>query len=463
MKLYLKLMSLLTTVSIMLGVASGSVIGYTAGDPITAEKKSYCFDNSKLMIGAYYGDADHVEDAAEAGIEFFVDPGTDERLLDNCYQHGIGVIALSRNFYSGYETFSDSQRNAWTDFDYAGAYKDHPALWGDSIIDEPHAAEYSNIESAYKAYTANKSDKIAYINLFPAYANETQLGEHPKSPFGSVASSIGLGSLSSKYAAYKMYISDYINTISTDYICLDYYPYFSKCGIYGNEVKTTDSKWITNLDIVAEACKGTNRDFWIVTQAAGLTKDGKGGNVQRWCDESSDISQQAYASLAFGAKTIIHGIFASVGWWDPESHMIGPDGKTTDTYDAVKEVDSYLSAFAEKYGEYQYESTYLINPLLVAGYDGTGSLTMSDPDKAIDILSANGLVGTFTGDGGRAFIVTNMEELNLSRTARFSYAVPKGTNLTVYKAGEQLSFSGGTTMRLSLAPGEGVFITEARA
>ncbi|MCQ2462396.1 MAG: hypothetical protein MJ177_03195 [Clostridia bacterium] len=457
-KLLLKLFALFSSVLFALGGTAESVIGFTEGEPITATKREYCFDRDKLLIGAYYGDTDHIDEASEAGINFFIESSVDEEFLDRCQEYGIGVIAGGYNLPTGYAELPDSIKDKWVNFDYS-QYKDHPALWGDDLIDEPTAGAYDNIAASLSAYYENTTGKLALVNLFPSYASEEQLQEFPqkssKRDFFLATSDNGTGS----GLPYKMYVSDYINKIDTDYICVDIYPYYSKQNSLGKEVKHTGKSWIRNLDILAEACRGTQRDLWVITQAAGETKNGAEGDGPRWCDEVTDIRQQAYASLAFGAKAIIHAEFSAKGWWDAEhSHMIDIDGNTTQTYDAVKTVDAELAAFAEKYGKYEYESTYMINPLRVAGTGG-GELAVTVPCKAIDIKSPDGLlVGTFKSNRGKAFIVANMNELNLKDSAVFTYTAPNG-GMTVYQQGEKSFYAGGTPALIKLEPGEGVFIT----
>ncbi len=460
MKLTVKILAFLMSLLFTLGGSVQSVINYTHGTPISPEKKEYCFDNNRLLIGAYYGDIDHVKEAKEAGIDFIIDSSVDNDFLDECQKYGIGVIANGYNLPGGYSSLSPDNENGWVKFDYS-KYKNHPALWGDDFIDEPNADAFDNIAKSLEVYNANTSGKIGLVNLFPAYASEELLAEYPertkKEDFWLEKTNAG-----NFYAeSYKMYISDYINKIPTDYICADIYPYRSKKNVFDKEVKSTIKDWLFNLDVMAEACRGTGRDMWIITQASGQTKNGeRSGNNPRYCDEVTDISQQCYACLAFGAKAIIHAQFAAKGWWDPEhSHMIDIDGNTTETYEAVKTVDSYLANFAQVYGRYTYESTYLVHPLSVTGHKDI-TLATTVPDKTIKLTTLNGLlVGTFASDDSNAYVITNMEELNKNMTASFTFRVPKECGVTVYKKGETKTYSAGSLAHIKLDPGEGIFMT----
>ena len=463
MSIILKIVAVFTSILFSLAGVNESVIGYTDGTPIKATRQEYSFDNNRLLIGAYYAEKGKMKEASEAGIDFFITNNVDSEMLDEANEYNIGIIAAGYNLQSAYGTFSDEQKNHWVNFNYASDYKDHPALWGDDLIDEPNSESYENISAAVNAYYANKPGKITLVNLFPNYADNEQLTETPDlsgwSEFMLLANSQSKGNV----VRYKKYISNYINTIDTDYISLDFYPYFQKQD--GDKiVYYTSENWIRNLDVVAEACRETGRDFWIITQAAGETLSGKDGeSCPRYCDNVETISQQAYASLAFGAKAIIHAEFAPRGWWDAAtSHMIDSQGNTTKTYDSVKEVDSYLDVFAVEYGKYDYTSTYRINPSRIAG-ETVGKLAVAKSEEAINLKTSNGIiVGSFTGKNsadGKAYVITNMEELANEVTASVTYTVPAGKTATIYKQGKTAVLNSGEKTTLTLAPGEGVFMT----
>lgn len=450
-----KIIALLSALLFAITGVSGSTIGTTEGTPIQATKREYKFDNDKLLIGGYYSREDELQYCNDAGIEFIIASGVNEKYLDTAYSYGVGIIASSYNLPYCYENMTDGATGSYVNANPA-AYKDHPALWGDNMIDEPHAGSFKNIADSANAYYSKFPGKLPFINLFPMYANEDQLDEHMTLNPLDILLTPTSDQFTDQVNRYKAHVSDYINTIDTDYICVDIYPYHSTMK-NGKEVKYTDECWLRNLDVLAEACRETGRDLWVIPQAAGLTKDGSEENV-RWCDEVSDISQQDYACLAFGTKAIIYGLYGRDGWWDMDSHMIGSDGKPTDTYYAVSEVDGWLADFAEVYGDYQYTSTYLLNRSKATGYRHGNLLCAVDSERG-NIKSNDGLlIGTFTGDNGaKAYVVTNIEELNKDSGAKFSFDVPEGKTATVYYRGNVMNKPSDFTMEIGA--GDGVYIT----
>ena len=435
---------------------SPSVVNFSDGEPIQATKRDYCFDNSGLLIGGYYAREDELQYCNDAGIQFIIAGGVNEKYLDTAQSYGVGIIASSYNVPYCYADMTDSATQSYVNADPA-AYKDHPALWGDNVIDEPWSISYPNVAKSTDAYYSKFPGKFPFVNLFPMYASDEQLTEFDTLSFGKKIFSPLSDQFTDVVNRYKLYTSDYINTIDTDYICVDIYPYRIELK-NGKTVKSTDDNWIRNLDILAEACRETGRDLWVIPQSAGLSKDGADGKDMRWCDEVCDISQQVYASLAFGSKAIIYGLYGRDGWWDADSHMIGSDGKPTDTYYAVSEVDSYLKLFQQEFGNYKYTSTYFINTLGATGFTRSR--------LACEVLSERGniksrdslLVGTFTGENdSKAYVVANMEELNDNKSAEFTFKVPDGKTATVYHQNGTATYTGKFTMTLSA--GDGAYIT----
>lgn len=450
--LFAKLVAIITSVLMALTGVCGSTLGSTEGEPIQATKREYRFDNDKLILGGYYAKEDELQYCEDAGIELIFASGVTEQYLDAAEKYGVGIIANNYNLPCCYDDATVQRYIEMTD----ELYRDHPALWGDDLLDEPSAAKYEYLAKGANAYYNNLPGRIPFINLFPMYANDEQLDEHMSVGFWGKIFSLVSDQFLDQVHRYKAYVSDYINTIDTDYICVDIYPYHAE-QVNGKEVKSTNDCWLRNLDVLAEACRDTGRDLWVIPQAAGLTKDGSEENV-RWCDEVTDISQQDYACLAFGTRAIIYGLFGSAGWWDSDSHMIGSDGKPTDTYYAVSEVNGWLKDIAEVYCKYDYTSTYLLNRTKAAGYRHGNLLCEVDSEKG-NIKSNDGLlIGTFTGEKNtKAYVVTNMEELNKNSTAKFTFDLPAGKVATVYYKGAVVDQV--TDFTMEIGAGDGVYIT----
>ena len=449
------LWALLLTPVVLIGGASASVTRLAGDGAIKATKRDYVFDNDRLLLGAYNcwlldpPNPNLGRWAKEAGLDFLISHA-DDAFLDQCAEAGVGVIAAHYNANSLYGSIDDDAKAQWLNLTAAG-YKDHPALWGDDLIDEPNSQVFGKISDILDHYYTLRTRRLPLVNLFPSYANNEQLGNDPQLGWKQYLLPQTTYS-DAQLDRYRRHTADYIKTIDTDYISVDIYPY---------NVDGTHDDWLHNLDILGEACRDTGRGLWVITQAAGNERDGGEGNYsKRHCDKKADQLQQGYACLAFGAKAIIYACYQT-GWWDDSSHLVTLAGERTDTYDAVQAANAEFADFAAEYGAYRWQGAYLVNSCKTAGtrYDLSNGLQKS---KKLKLSSCDGLlVGCFKakeGDG-KAYVIVNMMELLGETTAKCTVNFPKGKAVTVYGGGEAKPYANGGKVELTLEPGDGRFIT----
>lgn len=461
--IFKKIAALFVALSVVLSATTaGSVIGYTDGTPKTATRRNYCFDNNRLIIGGYnLNNTSKTEQvvkyAKEAGLDFVIAGSTSENLLNLCDEYDLGVIASSYNKNAPYAYWSAGKEvfNKWTLITDETYNYSHKCIWGDNLIDEPTSAVFGDIETACSSYYANVKGKLPFVNLFPMYANAEQLGNSTEKDETATSLFWRHDDYNESVDQYKLHVSDYINTIDTDYICVDIYP-LRQTVKNGNIKKETYNLWLRNLDILSEACRETNRDLWVITQSAGETATESG---TRFCDTPADIRWQMYVSLAFGAKALIHACFDG-GWWSRDSHCINANGDRTDTYYAVQKVNSELMSFRDIYGKYENKGAYLVNGILASG-NLTNTLTPLDSKYKLNVKSESPLlIGSFTeteGDG-RAYSIVNMWEPQTGFNAKANIVFAGATEITVYQKGVQTVVNG-DTLTLNLENSEGVFVT----
>lgn len=133
---------------LLLGVALAMAVTTSA-----AEKK----DAFPLMAWDYATDDTTLKKMADCGINMvaFVPP----KMLDACAKHGIRAIVFNGNF------------NAYTDLPAVSKMiektKDHPAVCGYHLKDEPVAEEYPALAKAVELVKKEAPGKWPYINLLP--------------------------------------------------------------------------------------------------------------------------------------------------------------------------------------------------------------------------------------------------------------------------------------------------------
>ncbi|MCL2507547.1 MAG: hypothetical protein FWF05_00075 [Oscillospiraceae bacterium] len=438
---------------VLLTGSSASVMQLYGGEAMTATRRDYIFDNDRLLLGAWnnglsedYGALPVL--AREAGLDFLVSVANDD-FLDLCGAAGIGVIAAGYNeIPSSFMSFTEEIKAQWLALT-PETHKTHPALWGDNVVDEPFTRHMPNIGEAISHYHSLDSRRMPYINLLPMHDEDDS-----KIPLWKKIFLFLTTHSDGRFDSYRQHVGAYIKYVDTDYICTDIYPY---------HVEKTSDTWLNNLDILAEACRDTGRDLWVITQAAGNVTAvyPEQGNSQRWADQKCHHMQQGYASMAFGAKAIIYACFQD-GWWDPDSHMITAGGEPTDTYYAVRAANAEFAPFADIYGGYEWRGAYLVNPIRMAG-NRYPALSNGLPKKGrLPVSSKDGLViGCFDKreGSGKAYVVVNMNELLEQKAALCTLTFPVCKKVTVYGGGEIEEYENGGKVTLALGPGDGKFIT----
>ncbi|MBO7405925.1 MAG: hypothetical protein J6V24_13275, partial [Clostridia bacterium] len=158
------------------------------------------------------------------------------------------------------------------------------AIWGIDAGDEPSALDFPHYGKLIALAEELFPGKLVYLNLYPNYAS---VAENTAS---QVDSQLGT-------ATYQEYIDRYVESVKTDYLCLDNY-----------EFAAGTQKLYDNLRIAANACRDTGRDFWMVIQV-------NSSNPEKWLSTDM-LRHQAFACLAFGAVSLNWACWTA-GWKSP--------------------------------------------------------------------------------------------------------------------------------------------------
>ena len=301
------------------------------------------FDRKKLLIGTYclanYAwDEEHVRMLADAGINYICAAPADKGLLDNCEKYSLGVFAtgILPGWWGGDGDRAGQLAEAAPVSSYEEAAKnfvDHPAIWGLDMGDEPSALDFPHYGELFRAMARLFPDHFPYLNLYPNYASVA---------VNSATQTVNqLGT-----ATYQEHIDRYAECIDNDYLCYDFYMYSaSVTGAY------------ENLRIVANKCRETGRDMWIVLQVNSVYPD-------KWVT-LPQLRHQAYTAMAFGAKAINWACWMT-GWW--HNQVLDDQGKPTEQYGKLCIMNRELHALGEKYMAYQNISSHFL------GFEGSDNL-----------------------------------------------------------------------------------------
>jgi len=330
------------------------------------------FDRKKLLIGTYclrdyaFSEA-HVRMLADAGINYICSAPADRNLLDRCEKYGIGIFAsgVLPGWWGGDGDRAGQLAGTVPVSSYekaAEAFDDHPAIWGLDMGDEPSALDFPHYGKLFEAMARLFPDHFPYLNLYPNYASV------PENDDGQTRSQLGT-------RTYQEHIDRYAEGIDADYICYDHYMYaLNVTGAY------------ENLRVVANKCRETGRDMWIVLQV-------NSNRPEEWIT-LPQLRHQAYTALAFGAKAINWACWTA-GWWN--NQVLDDQGRPTEQYGKLCIMNRELHALSERYMKYQNVSTHFL------GFEGSESLEKVN-QAAEKTLSAGSFRDVKVGDGCAAVV-----------------------------------------------------------
>ena len=194
------------------------------------------------------------------------------------------VSPLPDSFRQGDWTCARRQSDArtsgydWANVDEAAARKrveslvaevgKHPAVFGYNLRDEPPTAHFAELNKVASALRELAPGKWPYINLFPDYAENWQLGA----------------------TNYAEYLERFIETCKPKIVSYDNYSIFED-----GSMRT--SYW-TNLESVRRACRKHGIEFWnIVLSVAHF-------NYRE--PSAADLRFEAYTTLAYGGRGLAY-------------------------------------------------------------------------------------------------------------------------------------------------------------
>ena len=410
----------------------------------------------RIVIGAFlpisHYDEAHVKDLADAGVDFAVMEMDmlPERVHRDVFKwlNKYGVEATVRleklmKYYKDAGILDLSKKDQMF-------FIDEPSFVSFCYIDEPGMEHFEVLGKELQLFKKEFPDKQAYINLLPMYANKQQLiGGAWKAP---------VEYYDDKDASYQDYLDEYIKHVDTDYICTDIYP----CRRIPNPacpekfpaeyIKTTYDNYVKSIEIVANACRASGRDFWCCIQSCTWHR------IVREPD-GSELRWQAYTMLSYGAKALLYYVFARRP--GHSGTIMNEIGEKTQLYFDSQRLMLGIKKLSDLYLTYRNVGAFNINSSPLT----TPYLEMATPYKdfkTIKEIACNTplLVGCFEkkeGEGS-AFTLVNMQDFQTPGTARVRFKLEG--RVTLYRDGdpEELKATNGV-YEVLLEQGDGVFVT----
>lgn len=342
------------------------------------------FDRNKFLLGTYclepYARAEeHIADMKKAGIDFICSVPADKELLDLCEKYGMGLFAKYLPFWWGGkgEKAGKLHEEITTDIyeKLAENFTDHPALWALDLGDEPSALDLPHYGRLFRCAERLFPNQLPYLNLYPSY------GAIWENTPAEVAHQLGVRD-------YADHIQAFIDNVPADYICYDYYMY-----------TTSPSGAYENLRVVADKCRETKRDMWIILQV-------NSHDPEKWMN-LSQLRHQAFTALAFGVRSINWACWTA-GWF--HNNVLDSRGNKTEQYAKLCRVNTDIRTLTENYMAYRNLSTHFV------GFENSGLLSGVKAEKENDITlgifshiksEGDSIIGHMEGDGKEALFIAD--------------------------------------------------------
>ena len=302
----------------------------------------WCGVPSKFLLDAN-GEVDvsRFEEMKEAGLNLVIasySPEYNKKVLKICEELGLEVILHDGRIW---QAMGDEEKRREYLSDMVEDYKDYPALHSYHILDEPTADNFPMLASIREILHELDPVHEAYINLFPNYASPEQL----KSP------------------SYDDHIEDYINTVKPEIVCYDHYHFLTKNPVATPNIVGDDRErmiieaavnkveragFFDNFEIVRQRSLDHNLPYMIIVL---LVAHGP----YRYLSEA-EIRWEVFQSLAYGSSRMSYFTYWTPGidgadnddFWKWNNGMITQDGKRTEHYYMVKDINAELGAMGEE-------------------------------------------------------------------------------------------------------------------
>lgn len=230
-----------------------------------------------------------------------------ENELDTAQRHGLR--AMLHDGLLSPASLDQPEKKAQLDSLIARVRK-HPACYAYFLTDEPSATAFPQWGKLVAYLRQQDPGRLAYINLFPTYANNDQLGTRGDT-----------------VTAYREHLRLYMEQVKPDLVSYDHY-HFSTHGDNG--------QYFLNLALIRQTALDAGVPFLNIVQACTWTPSMRvpQGDELRWL---------VYTSLAYGAQGISYYVYCHPGH---TGAMANADGTPTPLYHTAKVLNREFVAIA---------------------------------------------------------------------------------------------------------------------
>jgi hypothetical protein len=296
--------------------------------------------------------------------------------LDNCHAAGLKAI-VSDARTSGYDwTAVDAKAAREKVREVVGEVRNHPAVYGYYLRDEPTAGFFAGLAAVSDAVKEFHPGAWPYINLFPNYADAGQLGA----------------------ASYDAYLEQFVATCKPPILSYDHYALLEDGGLRPN--------YFDNLEAVRRAGLKHGLPTWNIVLASSHF------NYREV--SAADLRWQVNTSLAYGYRGIGYFTYFSPKHGNFRMGPIDQFGHKTTTWDALRQINLQVHQLAPTLLKLKSDRVY---------HFGEVPQGCTGPDDASLVTAAGGplLVGDFTHEDGTRYVMAVNKDFKSSTYCSLQY------------------------------------------
>ena len=248
---------------------------------------------------------------------------TNEQQLDIAQRHG-----LRAQFQHGLLSSSvdqPAQREQLAAL--VARVRTHPALYNYFIQDEPSAADFPALGRSVAYLRELDPQHKAYINLFPTYASNKQLG-----------------TTGDTLAAYQEHLRQFIAVVKPSLLSYDHYQF---------RVAGDTGQYFLNLALLRESAQQACLPFLNIVQACSW-------DPAMRVPTGNELRYLVYTTLAYGAQGISYYVYC---WPKHVGGIALPDGTPTPLYHALKTLNREFVAIATECQPLRSSGVYIAGTL----------------------------------------------------------------------------------------------------
>lgn len=259
--------------------------------------------------------------------------------------------------------------------------RQNPALEAYYIVDEPQAPTFPALARLIKYVKAKDPERLTFINLYPTYASQEQLGvdlkEASRGPIGIPDNFAGVGTNAETIRLYNEYLRQYIEIIKPELISYDHYHFLA------NDVD--GQQYFLNLALIREAAVKHNLPFLNVVQSC---------KIPGWrTPNAGELRWLAFTTLAYGGRGICWFIY----WGSSGDQAVIRDGVRSTNADHIAAINKDTRIIGNEMLKMKSTAVYHTGVLAIGteAVPADSPVQMSKGDYIIGLFKQNGIQNVF--------------------------------------------------------------------